>query len=85
MNDKPCTSVLASNQTFQFLSGIIPFSFLPENEIEKIALELSLVHHPKESVLFPQGVSRIESLYIILSGAAERYYEENNQRISRRL
>ncbi len=81
MIDESYATIFASNQAFQFLSGIIPFSFLPETEIEKIALELSLVFHPKESILFTQGVSRIEFLYIIRNGAAERFYEESNQSI----
>lgn len=73
------TGVFGQNQVLQFISGIIPFSFLPEDELEKIALDFSLVFHPKDAVVFTQGISRIEALHIIQKGAAERYYEENNQ------
>ena len=79
MIDKSYAAILASGQAFQFLSGIVPFSFLPETEIERIASELSLVFHPKGSVLLTQGVSRLESLYIIRNGAVERYFEEGNR------
>ncbi len=81
MIDKSYAAILAFGQAFQFLSGIVPFSFLPDTEIEKIASELSLVFHPKGSMLLTQGVSRIESLYIIRDGAVERYFEEGNQNL----
>lgn len=77
MVDKSYAALFVSNQAFQFLSGIIPFSFLPEAEIEKIASELSLVFYAKRSKLLIQGISKVESLYIIRNGAVERYFEES--------
>ncbi len=71
--------VFGQNQVLRFISSIIPFSFLPETELEKIALDFSLVFHPKDTVVFTQGISRIEALHIIQKGATERYYVENNQ------
>jgi CBS domain-containing protein len=68
-----------NDQAFQFLSKLPPFTFLPEDEIKKIAAEVSSVHHPKETELFVQGRSKIEHLFIIHKGAAERYYRENNK------
>ncbi len=81
MIDESYASIFASNRAFLFLSGIAPFSFLPETEIEKAAEEFSLVFHPKNTIIFTQGLSKIESLYIIQNGAAERYFEEGDQNI----
>ncbi len=73
------------SQAFQFLSNLPPFSFLPEEELEKVCSELSTVHHLKDTVLFVQGQSRIEHFYILQKGAAERYYKEDDKEILREL
>jgi CBS domain-containing protein len=67
------------DQAFQFLSKLPPFTFLPEEEIKIIAAEVSSVHHAKDTELFVQGKSKIDHLFIIRKGAAERYYRENNK------
>ena len=46
------------SQAFQFLLNLPPFSFLPEEELEKIASELSTVHHLKDTVLFIHRVDQ---------------------------
>jgi CBS domain-containing protein len=68
-----------NDQAFQFLSKLPPFTFLPEDELKKIADEVSSVHHPKETELFVQGKTKIDHLFIIHKGAADRYYRENNK------
>ncbi len=80
MIDESYVNTLATGQAFQFLSGVVPFSFLPDDEIEKTAANLSIVHYPKGSIACVQGRTRLEYLYIIQKGAAERYYEENDQK-----
>jgi CBS domain-containing protein len=80
MLDESYASIIAAGQAFQFLKGIVPFSFLPEEEIEKIASELSTVYHPKNTVLFIQGESRVGYLYIIQKGACERYFEDKGRK-----
>ncbi|HSO66831.1 MAG TPA: DUF294 nucleotidyltransferase-like domain-containing protein, partial [Desulfatirhabdiaceae bacterium] len=79
MADGSYAALISSDQAKQFLLSTIPFSFLSESEIAKIASELSVIYHPKDQVIFTQGVSRIDALYIIQKGAAERYYEENSE------
>ncbi|MFZ3047771.1 MAG: DUF294 nucleotidyltransferase-like domain-containing protein [Desulfatirhabdiaceae bacterium] len=79
MADGSYAALISSDQAEQFLLSTVPFSFLSESEIAKIASELSVIYHPKEQVIFTQGVSRIDALYIIQKGAAERYYEENSE------
>lgn len=78
MMDASHDSMVVSGQAEQFLLSIDPFSFLPESELARIASELSVVYHPKKQVVFTQGISRIDALYIIQKGATERYFEESN-------
>ncbi|MBF0112338.1 MAG: cyclic nucleotide-binding domain-containing protein [Desulfamplus sp.] len=74
--DQSYAATIASNQAFEFLSPIIPFSFLTDKEIQMAATKLSLLFYPKGTKILTQSVSQIESLYIIRSGAVERYFEE---------
>ncbi|MFO8084888.1 MAG: DUF294 nucleotidyltransferase-like domain-containing protein [Desulfobacterales bacterium] len=80
MLDEAYISTLATEQAFQFLSGVVPFSFLPDEEIENVAGKLSIVHYPKDSIICIQGQTKLDYLYIIQRGAAERYYEEGDQK-----
>ena len=73
-------SLIETGYLRRFLSGIEPFSFLPEEEIHRIADEMKVVRYPKNTVLFVQGSSRIGYLYILQKGSAERYYEDNGKR-----
>ncbi len=77
------TALIETGQAKLFLEQIAPFTFLPEEEIEKVARSLSMVHYPKGTVLFIQGRSRVGYLYILQQGAAERYYEESGQKTMR--
>lgn len=69
-----------NEKAFKFLSGVAPFSFLPEEELKKIVSEVSVVHYPKDTILFVQEQSRIEYLYIIQQGTAEQYYEQSGKK-----
>jgi CBS domain-containing protein len=80
MLDESYISTLATGQTYQFLSNLVPFSFLPDDEIERVAQKLSIVHYPKGFITCIQGQTKLEYLYIIQRGATEGYYEENNQK-----
>jgi CBS domain-containing protein len=78
--DKSLESITRAGQSRLFLSGIDPFTFLPEEEIAHAAGSLSRVSYPKGTVLFVQGKTRVGYLYMLQSGAAERYYEENGEK-----
>ncbi|MCF8050464.1 MAG: DUF294 nucleotidyltransferase-like domain-containing protein [Desulfobacterales bacterium] len=80
MRDESYAAAVSASQAFLFLSGVVPFSFLPEEELEKIAAQLSMVRHPKGTVLFVQGQGKMDRLHIIQKGAAERYFEEKNEK-----
>lgn len=60
-----------------FLSRIPPFSFLPEEELRSIAPDISSAFFSRDTVVFVQGETRIDGLYVIYKGAAERFFEEN--------
>ncbi|MDK9706878.1 MAG: DUF294 nucleotidyltransferase-like domain-containing protein [Desulforhopalus sp.] len=80
--DRSHTGNFLSNRAIHFLSGIAPFSFLAEAEIEKIASELTVVSQPGNTKVFAQGLSKIEALYIIHQGSAERFFEEADHKIN---
>ncbi|MGD9367137.1 MAG: putative nucleotidyltransferase substrate binding domain-containing protein [Desulfobacteraceae bacterium] len=83
ITDPALDTIIASGQAKIFLSGVAPFSFLPEEAIEDAASRLSSVFHPKGSILFSQGRSRVGYLYILQKGSAERYYAHNGQKSMR--
>jgi len=78
--DESLDAITRVVQARLFLSGIDPFSFLPEEAIDHAAQSLSRITHPRGTVLFVQGKSRIGYLYILQKGAAERYYEESGEK-----
>ncbi len=78
--DTSLVSIIETGQTKLFLSGIVPFSFLPPDEIERAASQLTMVQYPRDTILFVQGRSRIGYLYILQKGSAERYFEDNKKK-----
>lgn len=81
--DDSLDALIETGQARRFLSQVDPFSFLPEEELDLIAPNLSMVHYPKDTVLFMQGRSRVGYFYIIQKGSAERYFEEKNHKAMR--
>ncbi len=80
ITDPALDTINDSGQAKIFLSGIAPFSFLPEDAVEQAAEELSMVFHSRGTILFVQGRTRVGYLYILHKGSAERYYEKNGQK-----
>ncbi|MGD9235121.1 MAG: DUF294 nucleotidyltransferase-like domain-containing protein [Desulfobacterales bacterium] len=80
MLNKSYASVVAAGQALHFLHELAPFSFLPQADLEKMAAAVSIINYPKDTILFAQGHSKIDYLYIIQKGAAERYFEENDKK-----
>ena len=78
--DDSLGSIIETGQAKHFLSRLDPFSFLPAEETALVAEKLTMVQHPKDTVLFVQERSRVGYLYILQKGSAERYYEENYQK-----
>jgi CBS domain-containing protein len=81
MRSESYAAAIAASQVSTFLAKIPPFSFLPENELTAIAGDVSTVFFPKETLVFSQGESHVDGLYVVQRGAAERYYEEDRQKI----
>ncbi|WP_321494368.1 DUF294 nucleotidyltransferase-like domain-containing protein [uncultured Desulfobacter sp.] len=65
-----------SQDYFVFLSKTEPFSFLPEEEIKHIAELIQVELFNEKKILFLQGISRLEKIYILKEGKAERFYED---------
>jgi len=70
-----------SQDYFLFLSNIEPFSFLPEKEIKHIADLIQVELFNEKKILFRQGISRLEKIYILKEGTAERFYEAVDKKI----
>ena len=83
--DPSLSTLIETGQVRRFLSENEPFSFLPAEELGRIAEEISVVRYPKDTVLFVQGISRIGYLYILQKGSAERYFEKDNQKTMQEL
>ncbi len=66
---------------FSFLSNIEPFSFLPKKEIKHIADLIQVELYDQKKVLFRQGISKLEKIYILKEGTADRFYEDIDQKI----
>ena len=73
-------AILVTDQARHFLSQVVPFSFLSESDLEVLVQDLSLIHHNAGAVLFIQGQSRVDYLYIVQKGASEIYYEQQGQK-----
>jgi CBS domain-containing protein len=80
MIDESYASVIAATQARHFIAEVAPFTFLPDEELERIASKLTIIHYPQDTVICVQGQSRVDKLYIMQQGAAERYYEERNEK-----
>ena len=79
-HDESYSSIVIASQAESFLSQVDPFSFLPDKEIERIASQVLIAHYKKDKILFTQNKSTLDYLYIIQKGAAERYFEENEEK-----
>ncbi len=80
LKDPSLDTIIASGQAKIFLSGVGPFTFLPEEAVEDAARAISMVFQPKGSILFTQGRTRVGYLYILHKGSAERYYDRNGKK-----
>jgi CBS domain-containing protein len=83
MSNDSYASIVAAGQALHFISGLVPFTFLPEEEISRIAASISIINYPEDTMLFVQGQSKLEYLYIIKKGAADRYFEEKDKKTLR--
>ncbi len=75
-DDQAYASIVSSGQALRFLANVVPFAFLPEKELEKIATKLSVVRYPRNTVVYSQNRSKVEYLHILQKGVAYRYFED---------
>jgi CBS domain-containing protein len=78
--DPSLSTLIETGQARAFMAHVEPFSFLPQEELDQMAAQLSIVQYPADTVLFAQGRSRVGYLYILQKGSAERYFEESNRK-----
>ncbi|MBT8340102.1 MAG: cyclic nucleotide-binding domain-containing protein [Desulfatitalea sp.] len=83
MRDPEYAAFFQQGRIIGFLSGTLPFSFLPEADLKAVAEQLETETHPKGTLLFVQGKTNVNRLYIINSGEAERFYDEGGEKLLR--
>ncbi|MFZ7126320.1 MAG: DUF294 nucleotidyltransferase-like domain-containing protein [Desulfobacterales bacterium] len=79
--DASYASIVVTGEARRFLSHTIPFSFLPEADLDAVVGQLSLAHFSEDTVLFVQGQTKVEHLMVVHRGAMEIYYEQDGKRI----
>ena len=62
---------VTGSPAFQFLRGVTPFEFLPDDELARVGDALAIEYHPKGSTLYVQGQSAVRDVYVVMSGALE--------------
>lgn len=80
MLNESYASLLALSQIRNFFSAQEPFSLLTPEELETVVAKTQMVTYPADTVLFIQDRSRVDGLYVVYKGAAERYYEEEGRK-----
>ncbi len=63
-----------SDQAFEFLSTIPPFSELPKEELKNYARRVWIEKKIKGTVLYSQGKTKVNHLIIVNSGSIEAYH-----------
>jgi CBS domain-containing protein len=63
------------------LCATVPLSFVPEAELRRLAGRIGVEEHKKGTVLFVQGLSRVDKFYIIRQGSAEKYFDQGKEKI----
>ncbi len=70
-----------SSEVFRFLSKRKPFSFLPKEELERVAKEAGEESHPAEAILSVQGSSDVDRVFVVKKGMLELFYEIDGKKI----
>ncbi|HKK90066.1 MAG TPA: DUF294 nucleotidyltransferase-like domain-containing protein, partial [Desulfobacteraceae bacterium] len=65
------------------IADTVPFSLLPKETMEVLDRDFSVTEHKKGTLLFVQGKSKVEHLYLVARGAVERYFEDDRGKILR--
>ena len=64
------------SMSYQYLSGMPHFSFLPKEEREKIAAAAAEESFPKGTTYAVQGQSKIDSIFIVKRGSIALFDEK---------
>jgi CBS domain-containing protein len=62
---------VTGSPAFQFLRGVTPFEFLPDDELGRIGDALGIDYHPKGSTLYVQGQSAVKDVHVVMTGSLE--------------
>ncbi len=59
------------------MTGVPPFSLLPQSVLKTLYNSFSYENHKKGSILLVQEISKVDKLYVLSKGSAQYYFEEN--------
>ncbi len=71
MVDASGVHAVAPGVLIEFLENTLPFSELPRNDLEKLAVAAVVDFYPKGAVILQQNVSIVSHLYLIQKGAVK--------------
>lgn len=77
--------VSPADEIIRFLSGVPPFSLIPDEGLAAVRSSVTMTAFEKDTVLAGHGESVLKSLYIIKQGSAEQYREKSSRKIMRKL
>ncbi len=69
-----------NNNAVRFLSTVAPFDLLSEDELQKIAQNLSHVSYPAGKTLFVQNKTVLNHIYIVAQGKLEKFIQEQDRK-----
>ncbi len=66
-------TLMDHEMVMEFLQGVLPFSELPSNELRSLSKNCVIDFYPKGTMLYEQGVTQVDCLYLIQKGGVRIY------------
>ncbi|MBJ6108039.1 cyclic nucleotide-binding domain-containing protein [Hymenobacter sp. BT523] len=67
------------SEKLDFLRTVKPFDLLPEEVLAEVAEGLQEVRHPREAIIYYQGVTKLRGIDIIVEGEYETFFYDSQQ------
>ncbi|UOQ96826.1 DUF294 nucleotidyltransferase-like domain-containing protein [Hymenobacter sp. 5317J-9] len=67
------------SEKLNFLRTVKPFDLLPDDVLAEVAEGLEEVRHPREAIIYYQGVTKLRGIDIIVEGEYETFFYDSQQ------
>ncbi|MBD2722048.1 DUF294 nucleotidyltransferase-like domain-containing protein [Hymenobacter armeniacus] len=67
------------SEKLDFLRTVKPFDLLPDDVLAEVAEGLQEVRHPREAIIYYQGVTKLRGIDIIVEGEYETFFYDSQQ------